>query len=90
MAKKLFILLFACLSASLNAQVLPTFGNSRTGGSGIQFLKIPNDARSTAMGGAVVGITNDASAMFWNPAGITKVDTGRYNFQLAHTRYYAN
>jgi len=90
MAKKLFILLFICLSGSLNAQILPTFGNSRTGGSGMQFLKIPNDARSTAMGGAVVGITNDPSAMFWNPAGITKVDTGRFNIQLSSTRYYAN
>jgi long-subunit fatty acid transport protein len=90
MAKQLFIYLFVCFSASLTAQVLPTFGNSRTGGSGMQFLKIPNDARSTAMSGAVVGITNDASAMFWNPAGITKVDTGRFNLQVANTRYYAN
>lgn len=87
---RLLALLIVCLSGQLSAQILPTFGNSRTGGSGMQFLKIPNDARSTAMAGAVAGITNDVSAMFWNPAGITKVDTGRFNVQLSHTRYYAN
>jgi len=90
MYKRLLAALFVCLSVLSNAQILPTFGNSRTGGSGMQFLKIPNDARSTSMSGAVVGITNDVSAMYWNPAGITKVDTGKVNFQLSHTRYYAN
>ncbi|MCF8427479.1 MAG: PorV/PorQ family protein [Bacteroidia bacterium] len=84
------IILVLCFSTQLQAQILPTFGNSRTGGSGMQFLKIPHDARSTSMAGAVVGITNDVSALFWNPAGITKVDTGKVNFQLSHTRYYAN
>jgi hypothetical protein len=86
-------LLIFCLVGwylSADAQILPSFGNSRTGGSGMQFLKIPNDARSIALGGAVVGVTNDVSAMYWNPAGITRCDTGRYNFQLSHTRYYAN
>jgi hypothetical protein len=90
MYKRLLAVLLVCLSMLSNAQILPTFGNSRTGGSGMQFLKIPNDARSTSMAGAVVGITNDVSAMYWNPAGITKVDTGKVNFQLSHTRYYAN
>jgi len=90
MRKHLLVLLLFCLTANAYAQILPTFGNSRTGGSGMQFLKIPNDARSTALGGAVVGITNDVSAMFWNPAGITKIDTGKVNFQFSSTRYYAN
>ncbi len=78
------------LGTSVQAQLLPTFGNSRTGGSGMQFLKIQHDARSTAMGGAAVGIAIDVSALFWNPAGITKTDTGKFNLMLSHTRYYAN
>ena len=56
----------------------------------MQFLKIQHDARSTAMSGAVVGISNDGSALFWNPAGITRSDTGKVNFLLSHTRYYAH
>lgn len=56
----------------------------------MQFLKIPNDARGTAMAGAVAGIANDPSAMFWNPAGITGIQGGSLNVQLSHTRYFAN
>ncbi|MBC7383754.1 MAG: PorV/PorQ family protein [Bacteroidia bacterium] len=89
---RIFLLFIFCylFTSSAQGQLLPTFGNSRTGGSGMQFLKIHHDARSTGMAGAVVGITNDVSALFWNPAGITKTDTGKVNFMLSHTRYYAN
>jgi len=90
MRNPIFILFSICLSVNSNAQLLPTFGNSRTGGSGMQFLKIQHDARSTAMAGAVVGISNDVSALYWNPAGITSSDSGKVNFMLSNTRYYAN
>lgn len=71
------------------AQLLPTFGNSRTGATGMQFLKIIPDARSSAMGGAVVGISNDASAMFWNPSAITQTDSAKSTYLLSHTYYTA-
>ncbi len=90
MRSYLILLLFCLMLLPAGAQLLPTFGNSRTGGSGMQFLKIPHDARGTAMGGAAVGIANDASALFWNPAGITGSDTAKVNIMLSHTRYYAN
>ena len=48
--------------------------NANLGTSGAQFLQIPVGARETAMGGAVVGLTGDASSVFWNPAGIVKVN----------------
>jgi hypothetical protein len=73
-----------------HAQLLPTFGDSRTGGSGMQFLKISPDARSLSLAGAVVSSTNDASALFWNPAGITGIDTGKVNVMLSHTRYFGD
>lgn len=86
------ILLFAfCVGiGAARAQVLPSFGDSRTGGSGMQFLKISPDARGMAMAGSVVAIANDPSAMFWNPAGITHVDTGKVNVMLGHTRYFGD
>jgi type IX secretion system protein PorV len=37
-----------------------------------QFLKIPIGARATAMGGSFVAVADDASAVFWNPAGIAR------------------
>ncbi len=54
-------------SSQLNAQ------NPNLGTSGAQFLQIPIGARAEAMGGAVVGYIDDASSVFWNPAGIAKV-----------------
>lgn len=43
------------------------------GTGGAQFLQIPIGARAESMAGAVVGYIDDASAVFWNPAGIVKV-----------------
>jgi len=38
-----------------------------------QFMKIPIGARATAMGGSFVAVADDASAVFWNPAGIARL-----------------
>jgi hypothetical protein len=88
----ILLTLICCFTGSFvaTAQLLPTFGNSRTGGSGMQFLKISPDARSLALAGAVVSSTNDASSLFWNPAGITGIDTGKVNVMLSHTRYFGD
>jgi len=47
--------------------------NPNLGTAGAQFLQIPIGARNSALGSAVVGLTDDASAMFYNPAGIANV-----------------
>jgi hypothetical protein len=67
MAKVLFFILSFATIITLNAQ------NPNLGTSGAQFLQIPIGARAEAMGGAVVGYIDDASSVFWNPAGIAKV-----------------
>jgi hypothetical protein len=90
MSKALFILILALPSCFIQAQVLPSFGDSRTATTGMQFLKIPIDARGTSLAGAVSASVADPAAMYWNPAGITHVDTGKFIFQLAHTRYFAS
>ncbi|MGB9663976.1 MAG: PorV/PorQ family protein [Ignavibacteria bacterium] len=64
--KRVFIFI-VILSLNLFAQ------NPNLGTSGAQFLQIPIGARNTALGSAVVGLTDDASALFWNPAGIANV-----------------
>src|SRR5262249_980087 len=67
----------------------PSFGSSRAGTSGMQFLKIAPDARSAAMGGAVHATTNDVASLYWNPAGMTHVDSQKYHFQASYTSYFA-
>lgn len=54
--------------------------NPNLGTSGAQFLQLPVGARSEAMGGAFVGLADDASAIFWNPAGIVKVKNIQAHF----------
>lgn len=51
--------------------------NPNLGASGAQFLQIPIGAKAESMGGAIIGLTDDASSVFWNPAGVVKVN----NFQ---------
>ena len=63
----LFAGLFLLMSVDLYGQ------NPNVGTSGAQFLKIPVGPRAIGMGGAYVSNANDASAMFWNPAGIVAV-----------------
>ncbi len=83
-------ILIMCAAIQAQAQILPSFGNSRTGGTGMQFLKISPDARAMSMAGAAVATSNDISAMYWNPAGITGVDTGKVNLMLSHSRYFGD
>jgi len=80
--------IFSLFVIKSQAQILPSFGDSRTGGTGMQFLKISADARSIALSGACVAIADDVSSLYWNPAGITGVDTGKVNFQLSSASYF--
>jgi long-subunit fatty acid transport protein len=57
-----------------------------------QFLKIPAGARAIGMGGAYVALSDDASAIFWNPAGLANIPgSGTVGFNhakwLAETSY---
>ena len=54
--------------------------NPNLGTSGAQFLQLPVGARAEAMSGAIIGLTDDASAVFWNPAGIVKVNNVQAHF----------
>lgn len=44
------------------------------------FLEIGVGARAQAMGGAFVSLAQDATAMYWNPAGIGKISGFETNF----------
>ena len=84
------MLLCVCCFQQMKAQLLPSFGGSRTGTTGFQFLKIAPDARSAGLGGSMIAIVDDLSALYWNPAGITKTDTQHIHLQLSQTIYLAD
>lgn len=69
-------------------QILPSFGGDRAGTSGFQFLKIPVDARSAALGQSVVANAFDASSLFWNPA--LAAQTEGLHAGVHHSEYFAD
>ena len=53
---------------------------------GAQFLQLGVGARAVGMGGAYVGVTDDVDALYWNPAGITRVKN--HALQVSHLPYF--
>ncbi len=46
---------------------------SKKGTTAAPFLSISQSARATGMGSAFVGVADDPSAVYWNPAGLAKL-----------------
>lgn len=67
------------LSSALMAQT-PKYSN--------EFLAIGVGARGLGLSGAMSAMVNDATAGYWNPAGLTKVK-GNLQIALMHSEYFA-
>lgn len=78
--KKLILLLTLFCFIDSFAQLFPTLGGQRAGISTAQFLKIGVGGRATAMGDAFVAVSNDVSALYWNPAGIVQTQKNQAIF----------
>lgn len=53
---------------------------TKVGTTAAKFLSIPVGARALGMGGAFVAVANDASAMYWNPSGLARLENGEALF----------
>src|SRR5512135_1860180 len=63
-------------------------GFSKVGTASAQFLKIGVGARAAGMGGAFAALSNDVSAMYWNPAGMTAIPAITAGF--SHSQWLAD
>jgi hypothetical protein len=54
-----------------------------------QYLKVAVGARAAAMGGAFVAVADDATALFWNCAGIARIEPDKSELTLNHTSWPA-
>ena len=82
--KKLIILIIITIIA-------PTlFGQnvSKVGTTAARFLNIDIGARAVGMGGAYTTVANDVSAIYWNPAGLTRFASGQVLFN--HVNWIAD
>lgn len=76
----LTILLLTAFQFEINAQLLPILGGQRVGISTAEFLKIGVGSRASALGDAFVAVANDASALYWNPAGLVQFPDNQVMF----------
>jgi len=75
---------------TLAAFVNPVYSQdiTKVGTSSAVFLGIDIGARAAAVGGAFVAISNDLSAIYWNPAGLSRLQTWQVAFM--HSELIAN
>ncbi len=69
--KKTTALVIVIILIAVSVSIAQTM--RKTGSSAAQFLKIGVGARAVALAGAFGAISNDATALYWNPAGIANV-----------------
>jgi len=91
MTKKTFIiairifLLTLVVAGGAMGQLIPNLGGQRAGISAYQFLKIGVGARAVGLGESFIAIEDDASALYWNPAGLVQFNDNQVI--VAHAEY---
>lgn len=61
---------------------------TKTGTTAAKFLSIGIGPRANAMGGAFTSVANDASALYWNPAGMAELT--KYEAMFTYTSLFEN
>ncbi len=82
MMRSLFIGLLLSFTAVSQAR---SFGSSGVGTDAGQFLKIGIGGRAVAMGEAYSAVTDEASALYWNTAGLSRIESKSVVFM--HSTY---
>lgn len=71
--KRLYRNVVLSILTALSAPLLSYSQVTKVGTTAASFLEIPVGARAVAMGGAFAAVSDDASAMYWNPSGIARL-----------------
>lgn len=70
------------------AALIYTGDVTKKGSSTAQFLEIGIGARALSMGSAFTAVADDATALYWNPAGITQIASA--SVSGTHTEWFAD
>ncbi|HLD28991.1 MAG TPA: PorV/PorQ family protein [bacterium] len=79
------IIIFLLITYHLPLITLHSYSPGTTGG---EFLKLDRGARAAGMGGGFSAIADDATASYWNPAGLAQLE--RKELQTTHMNYLIN
>ena len=69
-------------------QLLHSQEVTKIGTTAAKILSIPVGSRALSMGGAFVSVSDDATAMYWNPSGIARLE--RNEFIFMHSNWLAD
>jgi hypothetical protein len=86
--KKLKIIILVVLSFAIFQPDVFATEVKKTGTTAAKFLSIGIGPRANAMGGAFTSLSNDVSALYWNPAGIALIPT--YEGMFTYTKLFAD
>jgi hypothetical protein len=78
----------ALLSVALARPAAAAFSSSANGTTTADFLNLGVGARAVAMGEAAVAVVDDATALYWNPAALSNVESR--SVALMHAPYIAS
>lgn len=77
---KRVVLALLLMTGVVCLSVAPLSGQNKVGTTAAQFLKIGSGSRASAMGDAFVALSNDASGIYWNPAGTARMNENQFQF----------
>lgn len=86
--KQYFIIVFVVLSLSITLYAQSSTSVSKRGTTAAQFLNISQGARASGMGSAFVAVADDPSAVFWNVAGLARLNNN--GVLIDHTLWIAD
>jgi len=69
---------------------LQSFALKKLGQTGLKFLDVCSGARAAAMGEAYTVISDDANAIFHNPAGIAQMEARKFDITVSRTQWFAD
>jgi hypothetical protein len=67
-----------------------SFAAKKLGQTGLDFLDVCVGARPAAMGEAYTVISDDANAIFHNPAGIAQMEAKKFDLTVSRTEWFAD
>lgn len=67
---------------------VPHLAEARLGGSGAQFLALGGGSRPLALGGAYTALAEGVESIYWNPAGLARLEAMTFSF--THAELFAD